>query len=86
MNNTDISKLFLAIKVYKHTNNVAMTWTIEDLMDKEDYKLVQGTIAMLSGKYDEAQEAFLESGNGELALEVSFFCIKTEIYTFCAKI
>ena len=47
-----------------------MAWTVEELQDKEDHLLVKGMVAMLIGKYDEAEEAFLESDNGELALEV----------------
>ena len=61
----------LASRIYKHIGNVAMAWTVEDLADKDDFMLVKGTIAMIKGKYDEAEEAFVESGHGEMALEVS---------------
>ncbi|XP_057660350.1 WD repeat-containing protein 19 [Diorhabda carinulata] len=60
----------LAIQVYKELEAVAMVWSLESIVEIEDYKLLCGYISMYLSNYDKAQEWFLQSNYPEAALEM----------------
>lgn len=60
----------LAIQAYREIEAVAMVWSLESIVDIEDYKLLCGYIKMYLNDYDKAQEWFLASSYPEAALEM----------------
>ncbi|XP_028136974.1 WD repeat-containing protein 19 [Diabrotica virgifera virgifera] len=60
----------LAIQVYKEMEAVAMVWSLESIVEIEEYKLLCGYISMYLNEYDKAQEWFLLSSYPEAALEM----------------
>ncbi|XP_017769670.1 PREDICTED: WD repeat-containing protein 19 [Nicrophorus vespilloides] len=60
----------LAIRVYKQLDDVSMVWSLRELADIEDQRLLAGHIAMYLNDYDQAQIWFLKSSEPWAALEM----------------
>ena len=59
-----------AIRVYRHLRDVSMVWSLEDIKDIEDKKLLSGHIAMMLGDYQLAQDLYLQSSQAVEALHM----------------
>ena len=59
-----------AIRVYRHLNDVSLVWSLEEIMDIEDKKLLSGHIAMMLGDYQLAQDLYLQSSQPVEALHM----------------
>ena len=51
----------LAVRVYRHVKNVSMVWSLEEIRDVEDRKLLAGHVSMIIGDYNHAQDMYLQS-------------------------
>lgn len=59
-----------AIRVYRKIEDVSMVWSLGNLMDIEDVKLLSGYIAMFVNEYDRAEEWYLKSSQPTAALDM----------------
>lgn len=57
-----------ALQVYRHIKNVAMVWSLEDIQNVEERKLLAGHVAMYLSLFDLAQEWYLSSSDPSAAL------------------
>lgn len=60
----------LAIRVYRRIGEVSLVWSLQDIIDTEDHKLLSGHIAMIIGDYDKAEEWYLKSSHPTAALDM----------------
>lgn len=77
--------LIKALRIYKEIDNVPMVWSLESIVDIEDWKLICGYINMFLNNYDKAQEWFLKSSNPNVALEMRRDLLQWEIALQLAK-
>lgn len=61
---------FAALRVYEEIEEVAVAWSLRDLLDIDDHKLLCGYAAMHLGEFDRAQTWFLNSSCPAAALEM----------------
>ena len=59
-----------AIRVYRQLKNVSMVWSLDDIRDIEDKRLVSGHLAMMLGDYSLAQDLYLQSSQPVEALHM----------------
>ena len=53
-------KVEFATRVYRHIRNISMVWSLQEIKDIEDKKLLSGHIAMIMGDFSLAQELYLQ--------------------------
>ncbi len=54
-------EISFAARVFRRVGDVGMVWTLEELADVEDKKLLAGHVHMVLGEYDSAQALYLQS-------------------------
>ena len=59
-----------AIRVYRQLKNVSLVWSLDDIRDIEDKRLVSGHLAMMLGDYSLAQDLYLQSSKPVEALHM----------------
>lgn len=59
-----------ASRVYRHLGDVGMVWSLNEIKDIEDKKLLSGHMALLLGDYNLAQNLYLQSGSPVEALNM----------------
>lgn len=75
----------LAIRIYKESDNVPLAWSLEGILEIEDWKLLCGYISMFLKNYDNAQEWFLKSSSPNAALEMRRDLLQWDIALQLAK-
>ena len=59
-----------AVRVYRQLNDVSLVWSLDEIKDIEDKKLLSGHIAMMLGDYQLAQDLYLQSSQPVEALHM----------------
>ena len=59
-----------ASRIYRHLGNVGMVWSLGEIKDIEDKKLLSGHVAMILGDYNLAQNLYLQSSSPVEALNM----------------
>ena len=60
----------LASRIYRHLGDIGMVWSLHEIKDIEDKKLLSGHVAMILGDYNLAQSLYLQSGSPVEALNM----------------
>uniref|UniRef100_A0A183C7E0 WD_REPEATS_REGION domain-containing protein n=1 Tax=Globodera pallida TaxID=36090 RepID=A0A183C7E0_GLOPA len=71
------SNIELAVRIFRHLGDVAMVWSLEELLNIEDQQVLSGHVAALLGHFDEADSLFSNSSQPKLALEEAFDMAKS---------
>lgn len=61
---------YSAMRVYQQIEDVAMVWSLLEIIDVEDYKLLCGYASMYIDDFERAEEWFLKSDKPTAALEM----------------
>lgn len=59
-----------AIRVYRKIEDVSLVWSLNNIADIDDVKLLSGHIAMFVNEYDRAEEWYMKSSQPTAALEM----------------
>lgn len=59
-----------AIRVFRKIEDVSTVWSLQNLANTEDYKLLAGHVALFLNEYDKAEEWYLKSSQPTAALEM----------------
>ena len=59
-----------AVRVYRQLNDVSLVWSLDEIKDIEDKKLLSGHIAMMLSDYQLAQDLYLQSSQPVEALHM----------------
>ena len=50
-------------RIYRHLGDIGMVWSLNEIRNIEDKKLLSGHVAMILGDYNLAANLYLQSGN-----------------------
>ena len=59
-----------AARIYRYLGDIGMVWSLNEIKDTEDKKLLSGHVAMILGDYNLAQNLYLQSGSPVEALNM----------------